>query len=330
MDLVQNMLAGNEHALARLFPHLERTVREMQDLGVALGEDGLVGFRGDRGAYAADGQAGTILKCYREHETSADGKFLERHWPKIKKALEFSIQQDGNEDGLIDSAQPNTFDIEFYGANTFVRSLYLAALRAGEEMARQVGDAEFAAKARRIFESGQRLTLERLWNGEYFIQSVDLAAHPNNQYGDGCLADQVFGQGWAHQVGLGYIYPPDRVKSALESVWKYNWAPDIGPQNAAHPPERWFVAPGEPGLFICTWPKSLHMEGRSVRYRDEVWRESSTRWRGIWSGRGCWTRRFRSCGRCMSGISRGEGGIPTMRWSAGTITRGRWQVGASW
>ena len=88
----------------------------------------------------------------------------------------------------------------------------------------------------------------------------------------GCLADRMFGQSGAHHLGLGYLYPADKVHSALTSVWKYNWAPDTGPQNAMHVPERWFIrASGEPGLFICTWPKSKHLEGAAMRYRNEVW-----------------------------------------------------------
>jgi len=259
------------HALARLFPELERSVREMQDLDAALHEDGLVGFRGRKNnAYAADGQAGTVLKCYREHQMSAEDAFLKRNWPKIKQVLEYSIRQDADDDGLIEGTQHNTYDINFEGANTFVGSLYLAALRAGEEMANDVGDVEFAARLRRIFESGSRLSVERLWNGEYFIQDVDPDKHEKHQYGDGCLSDQLFGQGWAHQLGLGYLYEPVYVKKALESVWKYNWAPDVGPQNAVHKPERWFVSPGEAGLFVCTWPKSEH-PAQGVRYRNEVW-----------------------------------------------------------
>lgn len=260
-----------EHAMARLFPEIERVVREMQDFGVAWHEDGVIGHRGENSTYVADGQAGTILKFYREHQTSADSEFLKRNYPKIKKALEYLILQDENEDGLIENSQPNTYDIDFWGANTFVGSLYLAALRAGEEMAREMGDTEFASKTRKIFESGRKLSVEKLYDGEYFIQKVDLEKHPNNQYATGCLADQMFGQGWAHHAGLGYIYPQPNVKSALQSIWKYNWAPTVAAQCEAHPPERWFLKPNEPGLFICTWPKSMHLGGGSVRYRDEVW-----------------------------------------------------------
>jgi non-lysosomal glucosylceramidase len=258
------------HAPARLFPELERSAREMQDFGAGFDEgSGLVGFRSNR-AYAADGQCGTVLKAYREHLCSPDDAFLKRNWPRIRKALEFLIKQDGNDDGLIENGQPNTYDIDFYGPNTFVGSLYLAALRAGEEMAKEMDDNEFAQRCRKISESGAKLSVERLWDGEYFIQIVDLEKHPKDQYGKGCLADQLFGQGWAHQLGLGYIYPPANVKQALGSVWKYDWAPDVGPYNGAHPPERWFALPGEAGLFTCTWPKSEYLK-EGVRYREEVW-----------------------------------------------------------
>lgn len=259
------------HTPARLFPEIERIVREMQDFGAGFEpRTGLVGFRSNR-SYAADGQCGTILKALREHQMSPDDAFLRRLWPRIRKALEYSIHRDGNDDGLIEDSQHNTYDIDFQGANTFVGSLYLAALRAGEEMAKEVGDLDFAARCRKIFESGSRLSLQRLWNGEYFIQDVDLEKFPRSQYGKGCLADQLFGQGWAHQLALGHIYPRENVVSALRAVWKYCWAPDIGPQNKVHTPQRWFARPGEAGLFTCTWPKSPHLGHNSVLYRDEVW-----------------------------------------------------------
>ena len=258
------------HAPARLFPELERSARQMQDFGEGFDENsGLVGFRSNR-AYAADGQCGTVLKAYREHQASADNTFLKRNWPRIKKALEFSMKQDGNDDGLIENSQHNTYDINFEGPNTFVGSLYLAALRAGEEMAKEMDDDEFAERCRKIFESGSKLTVDRLWNGEYFIQLVDLKKHPKHQYAKGCLSDQLFGQGWAHQLGLGYTYPPEKVKKALQSVWKYNWAPDIGPYNATHKPERWFARASEPGLFTCTWPKTPYIPD-GVRYKNEIW-----------------------------------------------------------
>ena len=137
-------------------------------------------------------------------------------------------------------------------------------------MARDIGDKAFADRCRGIFEAGRKATLERLFNGEYFIQKVDLAAHPKHQYGNGCLSDQLFGQGWAHQVALGYLYPKPAVDKALGAVWKYNWAPDVGPQNDAYKPDRWFASPGEAGLFTCTWPAGDRI-AEPVLYKNEVW-----------------------------------------------------------
>ena len=70
----------------------------------------------------------------------------------------------------------------------------LGALRAAEEMAKAVGDPAFAATCRALFDKGSKWIGANLFNGEYFIQEVDLKKHPDWQYADGCLADQLFGE----------------------------------------------------------------------------------------------------------------------------------------
>lgn len=261
------------HGMARLFPELERSARTKQDLGPAFDpKTGRVGYRGEdpHSLYAADGQCGTVLKCYREHLMSKDDSFLKENWPRIKKVMEYEIGRDGNADGIIEDKQWNTYDLDFIGPNTFVGSLYLAALLAAARMADLQGDAEFATKCRAIAAKGSQWTVANLWNGEYFIQKIPPQAPTKFQYGGGCLADQLFGQNWANQLGLGEIYPPDKVRTALKSIYKYNWAPDVAAQNKAFPPQRWFARPGEAGLFVCTWPRGGRMQ-EPVLYRDEVW-----------------------------------------------------------
>lgn len=275
-----------EQAMARLFPELQRSVLSMQAFDPQTGfvdNSGLILFRGEGWDYktlwwegdgpewAADGQAANILMALREHQLSASEDFLRSHWIYIRRALEFLIEQDGNADGLIEGSQPNTYDVSFFGANTMVGSLYLAALLAGEGMARVVGERAFAEQCRRIYQSGRQLTIERLFNGEYFEQEVDLQKHPKWQYADGCLSDQLIGQTWAHQLDLGYLYPKQQVLSALQSIWKYNWTPDAGKQISEHRLKVELSDPGEAGLLLCTWPKSKHLGPQSVRYRDQVW-----------------------------------------------------------
>jgi hypothetical protein len=261
------------HGMARLFPELERSTRTKQDLGPAFDpKTGRVGFRGEdpHSPYAADGQCGTVLKCYREHLMSKDDSFLKENWPRIKKVMEYEIGRDGNADGIIEDKQWNTYDLDFIGPNTFVGSLYLAALLAAARMGDLQGDSEFANRCRAIAAKGSQWTVANLWNGEYFIQRIPPQAPTKFQYGDGCLADQLFGQNWANQLALGDIYPAEKVQTALKSIYRYNWAPDVAAQNKAYPPQRWFARPGEAGLFVCTWPKGGRMQ-EPVLYRDEVW-----------------------------------------------------------
>ncbi len=260
-----------EQAMAALFPELNRNLREKTDYGVSLTPEGAVLSRNGEHGVLIDGHAGAILKAYREHLMSKNVYFLARNWEKIKKSIEYIIKEDGNEDGLIVKSQPNTYDISFNGANTYVGSLYLAALRAGEKMALIMKDTIAAGRYRKIYHAGTENTMDRLWNGEYFIQDVDEKEYPKYQYGKGCLSDQLFGQTWADLYRLGDLYPADAIHKTLHSIWKFNWTNDVGPQSVAHLPERYYAHAGEPGLFICTWPYSKHPGEDGVRYRDEVW-----------------------------------------------------------
>ncbi len=243
------------HAVARLFPELERDLRKRTDFGTAQDpRTGVIKFRGDNSGLAVDGQAGCILRAYREHQMSHDSTLLKELWPRIRLAMECLIHMDKGE-GLVEGAQHNTLDQPWYGKIAWLSSLYLAALRACEEMALEVGDAEFAKAARGIFERGSRNLDRELFNGEYYYQIPDKDHARSVGSHNGCEIDQVFGQSWAFQVGLGRILPEGNVKKALAALWKYNFAPDVGPFRKAHKPGRWYAMAGEAGLIMCTWPR---------------------------------------------------------------------------
>jgi non-lysosomal glucosylceramidase len=244
-------------AVARVFPSLERTAREMVDYGVGFHADtGTIGLRAEFDqTVAVDGQAGTIVRAYREHQMSTDDAFLNRNWPKIKKSLSFLIDRDGNRDGILDGPQPNTLDCEWFGKVAWLSSLYVAALRAGEQMALEMGDEAFARQARALAELGTENIDRQLFNGEYYIQIGDQAHAKSIGSYDGCEIDQVFGQSWAFQVGLERILPREHTLSALRSLWKYNFTPDVGPFRKANPAGRWFAMAGEGGLLMGSWPR---------------------------------------------------------------------------
>jgi uncharacterized protein (DUF608 family) len=245
------------HAAARLFPELERGVRERVDFGLALQPDGAIHFRGECNKIpAVDGQAGTILRALREHQMCADNSFLKRNWPQIKRATQWLIAKDANADGLIESNQHNTLDTDWFGPVAWLSGLYLAALSAAAQLAEEAGDGEFSDECRKILAVGPKNLVEQLFDGDYFINRVDAKHLDAINSGTGCEIDQVFGQSWAFQVGLPRVLPEKETLSALKSLWRYNFTPDVGPYREAYKPGRWYALAGEAGLLMCTFPRS--------------------------------------------------------------------------
>ncbi len=272
-----NHVWNYEQTLARLFPEVEKRMRVI-DLEHQMEGNGAVHHRvafplqgkvTGPGA-VCDGQASTVSKTYRDHLMSADTSFLKRMWPKAKKAMEFMIRNwDGpDEDGVMRGKQFNTYDTSISGPNTFTGTQYLAALRAAEEMAREMGDVRAARRYRAIFEKGSNWLNRNLFNGEYFVQEWP-QAQPDHDYGLGCHADQLMGQWWANHSNLGYLLPKDRVKSALRSIFKYDFIPDFSvfDYSLGH---RVFVWGHDAGLICCTWPKG-GKPSTIILYAEEVW-----------------------------------------------------------
>jgi uncharacterized protein (DUF608 family) len=244
------------HATARLFPDLERGTRENIDFGTSLQPDGAIHFRGEfNDIPAIDAQSGTILRALREHQMSADAAFLNRTWPRIKRATQWLIAKDGTGDGFIKGNQHNTLDTDWFGAVAWLSGLYLAALAAAAKMADEVGDSSFAFQCRGILEPGKKNFIAQLFDGEYFIDKVDPRHLDAINSGTGCEIDQVFGQSWAFQVGLPRILPRNETLSALNSLWRYNFSPDVGPYRQIYKPGRWYAVSGEAGLLMCTFPR---------------------------------------------------------------------------
>jgi len=250
-------------AVARLFPEIERDLRERVDYGIGFNATtGVIGMRAEyQPGPATDGHAGTILRTLREHQMSPDDAFLKRNWSKIKKAVEWLVAQDEDGDGIITRAQHNTLDEAWYGAISWISSLYVAALKAGAEMAREMGEPATAEQWTALADKGsKKISGELFHRGQYFIQRPDPAHLEKLGSGYGCEIDQVFGQSWAFQVGLDRVLPLDQTRRALDSLWLYNFAPDVGPfrDGTKIPGGRWYALPGDGGLVMCTFPDPEH------------------------------------------------------------------------
>ena len=245
-------------ASARIFPHMEKDIRERVDLGLSLQKDGSMWYRCEADKRpAVDGQAGTILRFYREHQMSTTPAFLEQNWGKIKTTIQYLMTLDKNADGMEDTPLMNTLDAEWDGEIAWIVGLCIAAVKAGELMAIEMKDAGFAQRCARYVEDGKKNMEEKLFNGEYFIHRPDAAKGRTNlgSYNT-CHIDQVYGQSWAFQAGIGRVLDKEKTISALKSLWKYNFTPDVGPYLQDKVKWRPYALPGEGGLIMNTNPKN--------------------------------------------------------------------------
>ncbi|MBO0799848.1 MAG: hypothetical protein J2P31_13590, partial [Blastocatellia bacterium] len=284
-----------EQTLAFFYPELERSMRHT-DFAYNMRADDSMAFRTllPLGLAqwdfrpAADGQMGCIMKLYREWQISGDDDFLRQHWPAAKKALEFAwTHWDADKDGLMEGEQHNTYDIEFYGPNSMMSTLYLGALRAGELMAQAANDSAAAESYRTIREKGLK-NLEELWNGDFYIQKVPPPEkiHPMEKYardnwqartvqdgeiryqfGEGCLSDQLLGAWFADMIGLDVGLSQERIRKALESIYRYNFRNEFYDYPNT---QRIYALNDEKGLVLCSWPKGGKPRLPFV-YSDEVW-----------------------------------------------------------
>ncbi|WP_432972958.1 GH116 family glycosyl hydrolase [Dactylosporangium sp. CA-233914] len=268
-----NHVLNYEQALARLFPSVGRDMRETEFAVQA--PDGSIPHRvvlplylpqlhgvpiGGPERPALDGMLGAVLKTYRSVLDGAGVPWLRSHWASLTSLMSYiSEKWDRSGDGVLRGDQPCTYDISLHGPNMFVGGLWLAALRAMEEMSELVG-AEGAY--RETFEKAAIAYDAELWNGEFYAQP---STGQEYDFGAGCLSDQLLGQWWAHELGLGHILPADRVRTALRSIVRYNLRTHFEPHGY-----REFADGDETGLVVCSWPHG----GRPavpLRYCDEVW-----------------------------------------------------------
>ncbi len=288
------------YAMAFLFPSLERNIRDTDYL-YNYSDDGKMTFRQklpmDREKWTfracVDGQMGGIIKIYREWKISGDNEWLKNKWEHVKKSLEYAWSDlnpdkwDANKDGVLEGRQHHTLDMELFGPSSWLESFYLAALAAASEMAEFLGEKEKALEYNKLFESGKNYSDKYLWNGEYFIQNINIHdksilesfgdeavnAYWNNeskqikyQIGQGSEIDQMCGQWHAAICGIKDIFNPDLRKKALESMYKNNFKSNMRNHYNTF---RIFAQNDESGAVMCDFPGNIEKPAIPIPYAQE-------------------------------------------------------------
>ena len=176
--------------------------------------------------------------------------------------------------------------------------MYVAALLAMARMAEAVGESELSTKCERLGRAGAAYIDEKLFNGRYYFQAIDLSdksvierfdtgrnagvladsfmsaywsdehGEIKCQFGEGCIADQILGQWHAEVAGIGGFLDPVRVRSALGAVHAENFRPTL----ADHfNPCRNYAFEDEGGLLIATYPEGARQPVVAAPYAEEAW-----------------------------------------------------------
>lgn len=300
-----------QQALAHLFPAIERTLRETEFTYNMLPSGGLtfrqklpLGNGFDIIGPCADGHFGAIIKTFRDWKLSGDTEWLKRYWPQVKRAIAYAWSDenpdrwDPDQTGILSGRQHQTLDMELFGPNSWLGSMYVAALLATSEMAAAVGDAELSAATARMGKAGADYIDTELFNGRWFIQKIDLSdksvltpfdvgraagvladsfmdvywsdefGEIKYQMGEGCISDQILGQWHAEVAGIGGFLDKGRVETALRSVYANNFRPTL----ADHfNPCRNYAFEDEGGLLIATYPEGIRQPMVAAPYAEEVW-----------------------------------------------------------
>lgn len=286
------------YALCFLFPDLERSIRNLEFSRCTM-PDGQSHFRvtlplewEQKGRACVDGQMGCVIKTYREWKLSGDDEWLKSVWQKVKKVLSYAWSEqnaeawDRDRDGVLEGRQHHTLDMELFGPSSWLQGFYFAALDAAARMAEYLGETELAAEYRRIRGQGTEWVKSNLFNGEYFIQKIDLtdksvvdrfgcadgywneeAGEIKYQVGEGSALDQMVGQWHANLCGLDRVFDKEQTDKALRYMFRRNFKPSV---RAVANPWRLFSLNDEAGAIICDYPDGGKKPAIPLTYSEET------------------------------------------------------------
>ena len=171
----------------------------------------------------ADGQA-YVHAVDRYWQVTGDDGVLDEYYESVKAGVNFMKWVDQDGDGLIDVKGNNQgYDDwpSMAGAAVHISGYWLATLRMAERMAEKMGDREFAEDCRSWIERGSRSAEDKLWNealGSYLLYHQPETGIRS----DSILSDQLFGECFARLHGLPRVFPEERTRQVLETIWDHN------------------------------------------------------------------------------------------------------------
>lgn len=178
-----------------------------------------------------------VLQVWRDVLLVPAPDLARETWPAVVQAMDYLGRFDRDDDGLPehDGLPDQTYDSwSMLGPSAYSGALWLAALRAAIRLGTMVGDSASVARFQQLHDRGSAAFEAKLWNGRCYrfdTSSEDSSAS--------IMADQLAGQWYADATGLGDLVSPDRVLTALRTVYASNvlgfGGGDMGAVNGIRP-----------------------------------------------------------------------------------------------
>ncbi len=196
--------------------------------------------------YSTDNQVFVHLVA-RLWQRTGDDAIVQEFYPAVKKAIDFLMSVDEDDDGIVDAFGASWFYEGFSvrGAVAYVGGLWVTTLALAAEMARTMDDADFLA-ACESWRDRAATALEALWNED--VGSYLLFRDPvSGASSDVIQSDQLTGEWAARFHGVAGAFPPERVARVQDTVWRIHVAgSEAGARTMMHPSG----APYEGGYIV--------------------------------------------------------------------------------
>lgn len=264
---------GYTTLMERLFPSLAQNMRISDFVRTYDAPDhasrycGGVPMRYGAGGWAIDGALASIIKTYLVvQQSDPDAAFLRQVWPNVKDQMKRILTYfDTQGDGVIRGLQQNTYDAAMAGANTFIGSYVVTALKATARMADIMGEADLAKTFQEHAELAATNYEAICWEDSYGYYIADVTEKNSAQsYGRGCHLDQLCAVGLSSACGFGHIFNPQHEALARRNILKYN--------KVTKPPFQDFQGHfynGDTGLHLLSFPHGKFSVG-DWQYRNLV------------------------------------------------------------
>jgi non-lysosomal glucosylceramidase len=232
-----------------------------------------------------------VLQVWRDVQLVPAPDLARETWPAVVQAMEYLREFDRDGDGLPEhDGQPDqTYDMwSMTGPGAYTGALWLAALRAAIRLGEMVGDAAAVSRFREWHDRGSAAFEAKLWNGRSY--RFDASGEASS---DSVMADQLAGQWYADATGLGDLVSPERVLTALHTIYESNvkgfGGGDMGAVNGMRPDGHVDESTEQSAESWTgtTYGLAAFMIGRGLT--EEGWRTAHGAFAVIY-GRGLWFR----------------------------------------